>query len=145
MDEFGYDQDKVAKFIGKSRAHISNCIRLLSLSHNIIEMIESNQLSQGHAKVLVGLENSHIIAKKIVEKKLSVRQSEALVRLYKNPLISKKNNKSANIKDLEETLKSKLGIRVMIKNKRNNSGLISFEYKNVDQLNRLIKVIKSNY
>ncbi len=145
MDDFGYDQDKVAKFIGKSRAHISNCIRLLSLSQNIIEMIELNQLSQGHAKVLVGLENSSIIAKKIVEKKLSVRQAEALVRLYKKPLISKKNNKSADIKDLEEALKSKLGIRVMIKNKRNNSGLVSFEYKNVDQLNRLIEVIKSNY
>ncbi len=145
IDEFGYDQDKVAKFIGKSRAHISNCIRLLSLPKNIIEMLELNTLSQGHAKVLVGLENANILAKKIVEKKLSVRQAEALVRIFKNPKNSKIVNKSSNIKDLEEILKSKLGIRVMIKNKRNNTGLISFEYKDLDQLNRLIDVLKSNY
>ena len=145
IDEFGYDQDKVAKFIGKSRAHISNCIRLLSLPKNIIEMIEMNQLSQGHAKVLVGLENSSLIAKKIIEKKLSVRQAEALVRLFKSSRNSKNISKPANIKDLEESLKTKLGIRVLIKNKKNNSGLISFEYKGLDQLNRLIEVLKSNY
>ena len=145
MEEYGYDQDKVAKFIGKSRAHVSNCIRLLSLSNAIIEMIETNKLSHGHAKVLVGLENSELLAKKIVEKKLSVRQAEALVRLLKKPHKSKKMGKSSNIKDLEEVLKSKLGIRVMIKNKRNNAGLITFEYKDLDQLNRLINVLKSNY
>ena len=145
IDEFGYDQDKVAKFIGKSRAHISNCIRLLSLPKNIIDMIEMNQLSQGHAKVLVGLENSSLIAKKIIEKKLSVRQAEALVRLFKSSRNSKNISKAADIKDLEESLKTKLGIRVLIKNKKNNSGLISFEYKGLDQLNRLIEVLKSNY
>ena len=145
MEEYGYDQDKVAKFIGKSRAHVSNCIRLLSLSNAIIEMIETNKLSHGHAKVLVGLENSELLAKKIVEKKLSVRQAEALVRLLKKPHKSRKTIKSSNIKDLEEVLKSKLGIRVMIKNKRNNAGLITFEYKDLDQLNRLINVLKSNY
>ena len=145
MDDFGYDQDKVSKFIGKSRAHISNCIRLLSLPKNIIEMIVTNKLSQGHAKILVGLENSNLIAKKIIEKRLSVRQTEALVRLLKSPKSSKILNKSADIKDLENSMKSKLGIRVLIKNKKNNSGLISFEYKDLDQLNRIISVIKSNY
>ena len=145
MDDYGYDQDKVAKFIGKSRAHIANCLRLLTLPNNVIELIENSQISQGHAKILVGLENSFFIAKKIIDKKLSVRQSENLVRLFKNPIKAKSSNKSSNIKDLENTLKDKLGIRVSINNKRNNRGQITFEYKDLDQLNRLIEVIKANY
>ncbi len=145
MDDFGYDQDKVAKFIGKSRAHIANCLRLLSLPENVIQLVETNKLSQGHAKILVGLENSFVIAKKILDKKLSVRQAENLVRLFKNPSKRKIYSKSANIRDLEDLLKDKLGIRVLINNKKNNRGLISFEYKDLDQLNRLIDIIKANY
>ena len=145
MDDFGYDQDKVAKFIGKSRAHIANCLRLLSLPDNVIQLVETNKLSQGHAKILVGLENSFVIAKKIIDKKLSVRQSENLVRLFKNKSNRKVSLKSANIKDLENILKDKLGIRVLINNKKNNRGSISFEYKDLDQLNRIIEIIKSNY
>ena len=145
MDEFGYDQEKVAKFIGKSRAHIANCLRLLSLPKNVLELVETNQLTQGHAKILVGLENSFFVAKKILEKKLSVRQAENLVRLFKNPNKRKKSSKAADIKDLEEILKDKMGIRVLINNKKNNRGSISFEYKDLDQLNRLIDIIKSNY
>ncbi len=145
MNDFGYDQDKVAKFIGKSRAHIANCLRLLSLPENVIQLVETNKLSQGHAKILVGLENCFVIAKKIIDKKLSVRQSENLVRLFKNNPKRKISSKSANIKDLEDILKDKLGIRVLINNKKNNRGLISFEYKDLDQLNRLIEIIKSNY
>ena len=145
MDEFGYDQEKVAKFIGKSRAHVANYIRLLSLPKEVIKLIEMDKLSQGHAKILVGLENSYFFARKIIEKKLSVRQSENLVRLFKNP---KKNNivsSSANLRDLEEILESKLGIRVSIKNKKNNSGSLIFNYRDLNQLNRLIEIIKSNY
>tara|TARA_B100000963_G_scaffold39762_1_gene29541 strand:+ start:183 stop:1031 length:849 start_codon:yes stop_codon:yes gene_type:complete len=145
MDDFGYDQDKVAKFIGKSRAHIANCLRLLSLPETVIKLVEKNKLSQGHAKILVGLENSFVIAKKILDKKLSVRQSENLVRLFKNPSRGKISSKSANIRDLEDLLKDKLGIRVLINNKKNNRGSISFEYKDLDQLNRLIEIIKTNY
>ena len=145
MDDFGYDQDKVAKFIGKSRAHIANCLRLLSLPDNVIQLVETNKLSQGHAKILVGLENCFVIAKKIIDKKLSVRQSENLVRLFKNQSNRKISLKSANIKDLENILKDKLGIRVLINNKKNNRGSISFEYKDLDQLNRIIEIIKSNY
>ena len=145
MDDFGYDQDKVAKFIGKSRAHIANCLRLLSLPEKVIQLVETNKLSQGHAKILVGLENSFVIAKKILDKKLSVRQSENLVRLFKNPSKGKISSKSANIRDLEDLLKDKLGIRVLINNKKNNRGSISFEYKDLDQLNRLIDIIKTNY
>ena len=145
MNDFGYDQDKVAKFIGKSRAHIANCLRLLSLPENVIQLVETNKLSQGHAKILVGLENSFVIAKKIIDKKLSVRQTENLVRLFKNPSKRKISSKSANIRDLEDVLKDKLGIRVLINNKKNNRGSISFEYKDLDQLNRLIQIIKTNY
>ena len=145
MDDFGYDQDKVAKFIGKSRAHIANCLRLLSLPDNVIQLVETNKLSQGHAKILVGLENCFVIAKKIIDKKLSVRQSENLVRLFKKPTKGKIFSKSANIRDLEDMLKDKLGIRVLINNKKNNRGSISFEYKDLDQLNRIIEIIKSNY
>ena len=145
MDDFGYDQDKVAKFIGKSRAHIANCLRLLSLPDNVIQLVETNKLSQGHAKILVGLENCFVIAKKIIDKKLSVRQSENLVRLFKNKSNRKISLKSANIKDLENILKDKLGIRVFINNKKNNRGSISFEYNDLDQLNRIIEIIKSNY
>ena len=85
MDDFGYDQEKVAKFIGKSRAHIANCLRLLSLPKEVINLIEIGKITQGHAKVLVGLENASLLAKKIVEKKLSVRQAENLVNLFKKP------------------------------------------------------------
>ena len=145
MDDFGYDQEKVAKFIGKSRAHVANCIRLLSLPKEVINFIETNQITQGHAKVLVGLENAYIVAKKIIEKKLSVRQSENLVKLFKNPKKIKVISSFANLKDLEATLVNKLGIRVSIKNKKNNSGSISFNYKSLDQLNRLIEILKSNY
>ena len=145
MDEFGYDQEKVAKFIGKSRAHVANCIRLLSLPNDVIKLIETDQLSQGHAKILVGLENAYLFAKKIIEKKLSVRQSENLVRLFKNPKRSKIVANSSNLRDLEDILEKKLGIRILIKNKKNNSGSIVFNYRDLDQLNRLIEVIKSNY
>jgi len=145
MDDFGYDQEKVAKFIGKSRAHVANCIRLLSLPKDVIKLIETEQLSQGHAKILVGLENSYLFAKKIIKKKLSVRQSENLVRLFKNHKKSKIIQNSANLIDLENILEKKLGIRVLIKNKKNNSGSLIFDYRNLDQLNRLIEIIKSNY
>ena len=145
MNEFGYDQEKVAKFIGKSRAHVANCIRLLSLPNDVIKLIETDQISQGHAKILVGLENAYLFAKKIIEKKLSVRQSENLVRLFKNPKKSKIVTNSSNLRDLEDILEKKLGIKVLIKNKKNNSGSIIFDYKDLDQLNRLIEIIKSNY
>ncbi len=145
IDDFGYDHEKVAKFIGKSRSHISNCLRLLTLPKEVIELIEKNYLSQGHAKVLVGLPNAFFLAKKIVNKKLSVRQAENLSRLFKSKKIQKNTSKDPNLKLLESTLKDKVGLNIFIKNKKNNTGSISFEYKDIDQLNRIIDVIKSNY
>ena len=145
IDDFNYDQEKVAKFIGKSRAHVSNCLRLLSLPLKIVEYIIDEKLSQGHAKILVGLENSQIIAEKIISKKLSVRQTEALVRISKvNKSIIRKS-KDSNILDIENQLIEKIGMRVYVNNRKNNSGTISFEYKGLDQMERLIQVIKNNY
>ena len=145
MDEFNYDQEKVGKFIGKSRAHIANCLRLLSLPKDVISLIENGKISQGHAKVLVGMENANLLARKIVEKKLSVRQAENLVNLFKKPKKIRLISKDSNLRELENVLINKLGIRVSIKNKKNNSGSISFNYKDLDQLNKLIYIIKANY
>ena len=145
MNEFSYDQEKVAKFIGKSRSHVSNCLRLLNLPVEVIKLIEINKLSQGHAKILVGLENAYYLAKKIVEKNLSVRQAENLVKIFKNKSRGNRITLDPNLKDLQLSLSDKIGISVSIKNKKNNTGSILFEYKNLDQLNRLIEIIKSNY
>ena len=144
INEFNYDQDKVAKFIGKSRAHISNCIRLLSLPAKVIEHIINDKISPGHAKILVGLDNSELLAEKIIKKKLSVRQAEVLVRSVKsNKSLNK--SKDPNSKDIENQLSSKIGMKVFLNNKKNNTGTLIFEYKGVDQLDRLIKIIKENY
>ena len=145
INDFGYDHEKVAKFIGKSRSHISNCLRLLSLPKDVIEKIENNDLSQGHAKVLVGLENASFLAKKIIDKKLSVRQAENLVKVFKTKKNYKYISKDPNLNQLESSLRDKTGLNIYIKNKKNNSGSISFEYRDLEQLNRIIEVIKSNY
>ena len=145
IDEFNYDQEKVAKFIGKSRAHITNSLRLLSLPIEVIQLIEDQKLSQGHAKVLVGLDNCIQIAKKIIDKKLSVRQAENLVRIYKSPQKFKIITNDSNIKALEESLQEKTGLKAKIHHKKNNKGILTFEYKNTDQLDRLVMVVKANY
>ena len=145
IDEFKYDQERVAKFIGKSRAHISNCLRLLSLPKEVVELIVEEKISHGHAKILVGLENAFFLAKKIIDKKLSVRQSENLIRALKLVGNKGKKTKNPNIISLESVLEEKTGIKAFINNRKNNSGQVTFQYKNLDQLNRLIMVIKANY
>ena len=145
IDEFDYDQEKVSKFIGKSRAHVANSLRLLSLPNEVILLIEENKISAGHAKVLVGLDKAHFLAKKIIEKKLSVRQAENLIRALKNNKTNNLTSQNPNLTSLETSIEDKTGIKVFIKNKKNNTGSITFEYKDLDQLNRLIMVIKANY
>ena len=145
IDEFSYDQEQVAKFIGKSRSHITNSLRLLSLPNEVIEFVKENKISPGHAKILVGLENCQLISKKIISKKLSVRQTESLVRAYKTPIKKLMKNKDPNIRILEENLMEKIGMNVEIKNKKNNKGSIIFNYKELDQLNRIIESVKKNY
>ena len=146
IDEFSYDQEKVSKFIGKSRSYIANSLRLLTLPKEVINLIENKKISAGHAKILVGLDNALFVATKIIEKKLSVRQSEVFVKIFKNKKSPKKNNfKDTNILSLERGIREKIGLNAIIKNKKNNSGSIIFDYKNLDQLNKIIEIIKSYY
>ena len=145
ISDFGYDQEKVSKFIGKSRSHVANCLRLLSLPNEVLELIENNKLSQGHAKILVGLENAIFLANKIIEKKLSVRQAENIVKIFKKKGNIKNIIKDPNLRDIELSITNKIGLNVTIKNKKNNKGTISFEYKDLDQLNQIIEIIKANY
>ena len=145
IDEFSYDQEQVAKFIGKSRSHITNSLRLLTLSNYITDLIKTNKITPGHAKILVGLGNSDQIAKKIVKKNLSVRQTENLARFYKSPSKSIKLSKDPNIKKIENELMEKIGLKTQINNKRNNKGSVTFDYRDLDQLNYLIEIIKKYY
>ena len=145
IEEFNYDQEQVAKFIGKSRAHISNCLRLLTLPKKVIQNIVEDKITQGHAKILVGLENAELLVDKIIKKKLSVRQAETLARLTKNKPLKIKSSKDANIIDMENQISSKIGMKVNINNKRNNSGTLTFEYKDIDQLDRIVHLIKEKY
>jgi len=145
IDEFSYDQDKVSKFIGKSRSYITNSLRLLNLPEEVLRFVEQRKISSGHAKILVGLENALSIANKIIEKNLSVRQTENFVKIFKKKQIPSKSNKDLNVRDLELSISSKIGLKVDISNKKNNKGKISFEYKDLDQLNKIIEVIKNNY
>ena len=145
IEEFNYDQEKVSKFIGKSRSHISNSLRLLSLPKEVQNLIETKKLTQGHAKVLVGMENANFLAKKIIDKKLSVRQAENLIRVLKFSKNSKSKSRDPNIINLEENVESKTGLKVKIHSKKNNSGSVLFEYRDNDQLNHLLMIIKTNY
>ena len=146
IDKFSYDQEKISKFIGKSRSHVANCIRLLNLPDEIITYVQNEQITAGHAKILVNLPNAQFIAKKIIDKQLSVRQSESLVRAFKkNSNLRIIPNKNPDILNLERVLENKTGLNVKIRNKKNNSGEIYFEYKNLEQLDRIIETIKKNY
>jgi ParB family transcriptional regulator, chromosome partitioning protein len=145
IDDFSYDQEKVARFIGKSRSYISNCLRILSLPNDVLKLIENKKLSAGHAKILVGLSNANLVANKIVEKKMSVRQAEKYVQIFRIKKQSFKSNKDTNLKALEDSIAEKVGLNVLIKNKKNNTGSILFEYKDLDQLNKIIEIIKLNY
>jgi ParB family chromosome partitioning protein len=146
IDEFSYDQEKVSKFIGKSRSYITNSLRLLNLPTEVLKFVEEKKISAGHAKILVGLDNALFIANKIIEKKLSVRQAENFAKIFK-----KKNknflykSKDPNIKNLEENISEKIGLTVSIKNSKRNKGTITFNYHDLDQLNKIIDIIKANY
>ena len=145
INEFSYDQEKVSKFIGKSRSHVTNCLRILSLPEEVLKLVENKKLSAGHAKILVGLENANFVANKIIEKKLSVRQSENLVKIYKLKKSLTKKNNDPNLRELELSIIEKIGLNVKIFNKKNNKGKIILEYKDLDQLNKIISIIKINY
>ena len=145
IDDFSYNQEKLSQFIGKSRSYIANSLRLLTLPKEVLLMVEQGNLSAGHARSLIGLNNSVEIAKKIIQKKLSVRQSEILARQFRDKKIKLVSKKDTNILDLQKNLEEKTGLNVSINNKKNNTGVISFEYQDLEQLDKLINVIKNNY
>ena len=145
VDVFGYNQEKLSKFIGKSRSYIANSLRLLSLPDEVLSMVEQGNLSAGHARSLINLNNCVEIAKKIIQKKLSVRQSEILVKQFRNKKFKLVSKKDSNILEVQKSLEEKTGLNVSINNKKNNSGTITFEYRDLDQLDKLIKTIKNNY
>ena len=145
IDEFGYDQEKVSQFIGKSRSHITNSLRLLTLPKEVIQLIESQKITAGHAKILVGLNNAEFVANKIIEKKLSVRQTESFVKIFKNKKHNKVSLKDVNISDLEKTISEKIGLNVIIKNDKRNKGSITFFHKEIEQLNKIIEIVKLYY
>ena len=145
IKDFSYDQEKVAKFIGKSRSHIANFLRLLTLPAEVIDLVETRKLTPGHAKILVGLDNANFVAKKIVQKNFSVRQTENFVKIFKTKRNSLKSSNSSNLLALENSIADKVGLNVRINNTKRNSGNIKIEYKDLDQLNKIIEIIKSNY
>ena len=145
IDEFSYDQEKVSKFIGKSRSYITNSLRLLNLPIEVLKFVEEKKISAGHAKILVGLDNALFIANKIIEKKLSVRQSENFVKIFKKKPSNFSISKDPNIKNLESSISDKIGLNVLIKNNKKNKGTITFSYHDIDQLNKIIDIIKTNY
>ena len=145
IDDFNYNQEKLSQFIGKSRSYIANSLRLLSLPEDVLLMVERGNLSAGHARTLIGLNNSVDIAKKIIQKKLSVRQSEIFVKQFRDKKFKLVSQKDSNVLDLQKDLEEKTGLNVSINNKKNNSGIISFEYRDLEQLDKLINIIKKNY
>jgi len=145
IDEFLYDHEKVAKFVGKSRSHITNFLRLLGLPETVLKLVETKKLSPGHAKIIVGLSNAEFVANKIIEKNLSVRQTESFIKIFKIKKQSLKISKDINLQKLESSIIEKIGLNVLIKNKKNNSGSLVLEYKDLNQLNKIIEIIKSYY
>ena len=145
INDFSYDQEKVSKFIGKSRSYITNCLRILTLPSDVLNLIETKKLSTGHAKILVGLENASFVAQKIIEKKLSVRQSENFVKIFKKKKSFYIKSNDPNIQNLEKSISGKIGLNVSIKNNKKNKGTITFVYHDIEQLNKIIEIIKSNY
>ena len=145
INDFSYDQEKVSKFIGKSRSYITNCLRILTLPGDVLDLIETKKITAGHAKILVGLQNASFVAQKIIEKKLSVRQSENFVKIFKKKKGFFTKSNDPNIQNLERSISDKIGLNVSIKNNKKNKGTITFGYHDIDQLNKIIDIIKSNY
>tara|TARA_B100000989_G_scaffold214570_1_gene163175 strand:+ start:376 stop:1215 length:840 start_codon:yes stop_codon:yes gene_type:complete len=145
INDFSYDQEKVSKFIGKSRSYIANCLRILTLPRDVLDLIETKEISAGHAKILVGLENATFVARKIIEKKLTVRQSENFVKIFKKKKSFLGKASDPNIQNLERSITDRIGLNVSIKNNKKNKGTITFVYHDIEQLNKIIDIIKTNY
>ena len=146
IDKFQYTQDKIAEMIGKSRVYIANTLRLKKLPMEIQQMINDGLLTPGHARALIDVNNNIELAKEIINKNLSVRQAELLTKKNVSKITKVKSKFiDPNIQDLQRSLENKVGMKVTISNKKNNKGTITFDYKDLDQLNKLIENIKSKY
>ncbi len=143
-DEFGYDHEKIAKFMSKSRSHVSNTLRLLSLPEDVIGLIQEGNLTAGQARPLIGLSNATNIAEEIVAKNLSARSVEILVRSKKGPQKSGQLKIDANILNEERRIQENLGLNIKIENKKNNSGKITILYKNLEQFELVSNLLKRN-
>ena len=143
-DEFGYDHEKIAKFMSKSRSHVSNTLRLLTLPEDVIGLIQEGNLTAGQARPLIGLSNATNIAEEIVAKNLSARSVEILVRSKKGPQKSGQIKIDANILNEERRIQENLGLNIKIENKKNNSGKITILYKNLEQFELVSNLLKRN-
>ncbi len=137
-EEFNYDQDKIANMMSRSRSHISNTLRLLNLPKDVIAMIEQGEITAGQARPLIGMPNASSIAEEIVSKKLSARSIENIKKRK-----SQSFTVDPNIFDAQRDIERAIGLKVIIKNKKNNSGKLTVEYKNLDQLDLLSKLLKN--
>ena len=135
--EFGYDHEKISKFMSKSRSHISNTLRLLTLPEDIIGLIEEGKLTAGQARPLIGMPNASEIAENIVKKKVAARQVESFVKRKKIDKVE-----DPNITFVRNEIESKLGLSVEISNKKNNSGKITIKYKSLDQFELVSKKLR---
>ena len=143
INEFRYDQEKVAKLMSKSRSHISNTLRLLTLPADVISMIEEGQITAGQARPLIGLSDPSSIAEAIHRKKMSARDVEKFVK-HKKSVNQKTTSVDANIKSIEKKLENHLGLKVTISNKKNNSGKVTVEYKDLSQFDMLNRLLRSS-
>ena len=143
-EEFDYDHEKIAKFMSKSRSHISNTLRLLTLPKDVIGLIEEGNLTAGQARPLIGLPSATNIAEEIVAKNLSARSVELLVRSKKGPQKSGQIKIDSNILDEQNKIQENLGLNVNIQNKKNNSGKITILYKNLEQFELISNLLKRN-
>tara|TARA_B100000963_G_C22573090_1_gene647050 strand:+ start:451 stop:1317 length:867 start_codon:yes stop_codon:yes gene_type:complete len=143
-EEFGYDHEKIANFMSKSRSHISNTLRLLSLPKDVIGMIQEGVLTAGQARPLIGLSTATNIAEEVVAKNLSARSVEILVRQKKFPQKSGQIRMDSNILSEQNKIEANLGLNVNIHNKKNNTGKITIHYKNLEQFQLVSNLLKKN-
>ncbi len=143
-EEFGYDHEKIAKFMSKSRSHISNTLRLLTLPQDVIGLIQEGNLTAGQARPLIGLPSATNIAEEIVAKNLSARSVEMLVRGKKGPQKSGQIQMDSNILDEQNKIEENLGLNVSIHNKKDNSGRITILYNNLEQFELISNLLKRN-
>ena len=140
-EEFKYDHESISKLMSRSRSHISNTLRLLTLPSDVIAMLEEGTLTSGQARPLIGISNASSIAEEIVSKNYSARKVEYLTRNKKN-----KGEKviDTNILKTQERIERILGLKVNILNKKNNSGKITIEYKDLDQFELISDMLTKN-